>query len=93
MEIKENESMTTVELLKEAQRIQLECMIHRLPIHVCISMMPEFGQVNIYVNKVDHEVLWSCIVSEHPLLKGDIENIYNDFISVISEYTAEKQAG
>lgn len=93
MEIKENMTMTTIELLKEVQQAQLECMIRRLPVHITINVMPEFCQVGITIQKSDHEVLWNEIATDHPLRRSQTENILKEFESVISEYTAAKQAG
>lgn len=93
MEIKEDTTMTTIELLKEVQRVQLECMIHQLPIHITINIMPEFSQIGIAIQKSDHEVLWNEIATDHPLRSSRTEIIFKEFESVISEYTAAKQAG
>lgn len=87
-----NNNMTTTELLKEAQRLQLEIMNQRLPIHIGVNTMPEFGQVSIYINGEDHKVVWSGCISDHPMLKDDVEDIYNEFISVVSKYTVVRQA-
>lgn len=91
-DITEINIMTTIELLKEVQRVQLECMIHRLPVHINVGMMPEFGQIDIYVHGSDHEVIWSGRVSDHPIREEEVETIYNQFTSVISEYTVVRQA-
>lgn len=92
IDITEINIMTTIELLKEVQRIQLECMIHRFPVHINVGMMPEFGQMDIYVQGSNHEVIWSGCVSDHPIRKEEVETIYNQFISVISKYTVVRQA-
>lgn len=35
--------METIEVLKNVQRIALECMIGRKPVHINVGVMPETG--------------------------------------------------
>lgn len=46
-DITEINIMTTIELLKEAPTDSACGMIHRLPVHINVGMMPEFGQIDI----------------------------------------------
>lgn len=85
--------MTTIEFLKEMQRMQLETTIHKLPIHLTVSAIPEFNHISVWVQGTDHEVIISGIAVDHPLVRDEIETLCNNIQSVISEYTAGKQAG
>lgn len=85
--------MTTIEFLKEMQRIQLETAIHKLPIHLTISAMPECNHISVWVQGTNHEVIISGIAVDHPLVRDEIEALCNNVQSVISKYTAVKQAG
>lgn len=85
--------MTTIEFLKEMQRMQLETALHKLPIHLTVSVMPEFNHISVCVQGADHEVILSGIAVDHPLVRDEIEILCDKVQSVIVEYTAVKQAG
>lgn len=84
-------TMTTIQTLKEAQRLQIECVIHKLPIYITIMAMNE--QVSIYVQDKKHDVLFNAIFSDDPLLSSYNERYYKDLQQVINRYTAVRLAG
>lgn len=85
--------MTTIELLKEVQRIQLELAIRQTPIHLSISSMPEQKHIGICVQNTDHEVLFYDIAYDSSLLQNKVEEIYKKLLCVIDRYTAVRAAG
>ncbi len=41
--------METIEVLKNVQRIALECMISKKPVHISASVMPEISSLQVFV--------------------------------------------
>ena len=48
--------METIEVLKNVQRIALECMIGRKPVHINVGVMPETGGLCVTVQDRSHDV-------------------------------------
>ena len=40
--------METIEVLKNVQRIALECMIGRKPVHINVGVMPEISRGSLH---------------------------------------------
>lgn len=92
-EIKEGNAMTTIELLKEVQRLELECMIHPIPVHITTTCMPEHNRLmNVTVQNIDHEVLVFEMISDD-MSQSELILKYNQIMSVIGMYTAVRLAG
>ena len=50
--------METIEVLKNVQRIALECMIGKKPVHINVGVMPETGGLCVTVQDRFHEVVY-----------------------------------
>lgn len=88
MEIK---NMRTIEVLKEAQRLQIECVVHKLPIYITITAMSD--QMVVFVQDNEHEVLFNEIFSDDPLLYGRNDRYYKELLQIISRCTDVSLAG
>ena len=54
--------METIEVLKNVQRIALECMIGRKPVHINVGVMPETGGLCVTVQDRSHE--YSAVIEQ-----------------------------
>ena len=50
--------METIEVLKNVQRIALECMIGKKPVHINVGVMPETGGLCVTVQDRSHDVVY-----------------------------------
>lgn len=78
--------METIEVLKNVQRIALECMIGKKPVHINVGVMPETGGLCVTVQDRFHND-W---MPDH---KEWNKKTYDRFMSVISDMTCVRLAG
>ncbi|TGY54141.1 hypothetical protein [Parabacteroides distasonis] len=86
--------METIEVLKNVQRIALECMIGRKPVHINVGIMPDTGGLCVTVQDRSHEVVYMEIFNDWmPDHKEWNKKTYDRFMSVISDMTCVRLAG
>lgn len=56
--------METIEVLKNVQRIALECMIGKKPVHINVGIMPETGGLCVTVQDRSHDVVYMEIFND-----------------------------
>lgn len=56
--------METIEVLKNVQRIALECMIGKKPVHINVGVMPETGGLCVTVQDRSHDVVYMEIFND-----------------------------
>lgn len=80
--------METIEVLKNVQRIALECMISKKPVHISASVMPEISSLQVFVQNRDHDVIFSEVFNDWiPDHEERNKKAYDRFMSVISDMT------
>lgn len=80
--------MSTLEFLKEVQKLQLEASIHRSPINISVNTVPTRDNVYVFVQGGECEVLLYESVSEGFKTSDEIQEIYNKILGL----TVERQA-
>lgn len=56
--------METTELLKNVQRVALECMIGKKPVHITIGIMPETNILQVIVQNMTHDVVYMELLND-----------------------------
>ena len=56
--------METTELLKNVQRIALECMIGKKPVHITIGIMPETNMLQVTIQNMAHDVVYMELLND-----------------------------
>lgn len=86
--------MGTIEVLKNVQRIALECMIGKKPVHISASVMPETSSLQVFVQNRDHDVIFYEVFNDWmPDHEEWNKKAYDRFMGVISDMICVRLAG
>lgn len=83
--------MTTIELLKEIHRLQLECFMHRWPLYISIAGYGGNESLCICIQSESCEVLFYGMIGEKWMSKEAIRVAYRNILQAIDRHTAMKQ--
>lgn len=86
--------METTEVLQSVQRITLDCMASKKPIHITVGIMPEISNVMLTVQDRNHEVVYMETFNDWmPDHEDWNRRAYDRFVSVISGMIYVRIAG